>query len=70
MGRAVARFRISIKDNASGTKFKVELIRASGLWYERRFIVRVNGRPARRMRVASLTQVCDQLRRWLAGRPH
>jgi hypothetical protein len=68
MARQTARFRISVKDNASGSHFKVELIQTSGLWGERRFILRVNGRQPRRLRVASLTQVCDQLRRWLARR--
>jgi len=69
MGRQTARFRISVKDNASGDHFKVELIQTSGLWGERRFTLRVNGRKSHRLRVASLTQVCDRLRRWLASRP-
>ena len=47
---------------------KVELIESDGLWGDARFRVRVNGRSARRIKEATLTQVFDELRRWLVRR--
>lgn len=68
MARQPARFRISIKDHQSAATLKVELIESPGLWGEKRFRVRVNNREAQRIREATLTEVCDRLRRWLVKR--
>lgn len=65
MPRARARFRVSIRDKECGTHLKVELIPAPGLWGERRFKLRVNGKEAERIKEATLTEVFDRLRRWL-----
>ena len=68
MPRANARFRLSIKDNKTRTALKVELIDAPGLWGERRYRIRVNGREATKVKEATLTEVFDRLRRWVVGR--
>lgn len=68
MGRSAARFRISIKDNQSSTNLKVELIESPGLWGERRFRLRVNGRKPRQIEEATLTDVFERLRRWTVKR--
>jgi hypothetical protein len=68
MPRAPARFRLSIKDNRTRTGLKVELIEAPGLWGERRYQIRVNGRDAEKIKEATLTEVFDRLRRWLVAR--
>ncbi|MCB1104180.1 MAG: hypothetical protein KDK74_05555 [Cephaloticoccus sp.] len=64
MARTKARFRISIADNQTGRRLKVELIGDPGYWGERRFKLRVNDREARRIKRATLTEVFDRLRRW------
>jgi len=68
MARTPARFRISIKDQKSRTTLKVELIDAPGVFGERRFVVRVNGRAARALPEGTLTDILDRLRRWLVRR--
>ena len=68
MARQSARFRISIKDNERATGIKVELIETRGLFGEKRFRLRVNGREPRRIKEAALTEVFDRLRRWLVKR--
>ena len=68
MGRPTARFRISIKDHQASTSIKVELIESPGLWGEKRFRLRVNGREPGRIKEATLTEVFDRLRRWLVKR--
>lgn len=68
MARPRARFRISIKDNERGRVLKVEVIACRGLWGENRFQLRVNGRRARRVKEAALTEVFDRLRRWMVAR--
>lgn len=68
MGRPKARFRISIKDNERARMLKVELIECRGLWGERRFQLRVNGRKACRIKVAALTEIFERLRRWMVAR--
>lgn len=65
MARSSARFRVSIKDKKTGKAFKVELIEARGLWGERRFRLRLNGREPERIKEATLTDVFDRLRNWL-----
>jgi hypothetical protein len=37
--------RISIKDHHTGDGPKVELVDAPGLWGERRYAIRLNGKP-------------------------
>ena len=64
MPRHAARFRLSIKDNRSRVGLKVELIEAPGLWGERRYKIRVNGKEATRIKEATLTEVFERLRRW------
>jgi hypothetical protein len=64
MPRTAARFRVSIKDNKVGTCLKVELIESPGLWGERRYRVRVNGRAVAKVREVTLSGAFDRLRRW------
>lgn len=68
MPRAMARFRLSLKDNKTNTVLKVELIDAPGLWGERRYRLRVNGREPAHLKEGTLTEVFDRLRRWLVRR--
>lgn len=68
MPKSDARFRVSIKDNKTRTGIKVELIDAPGLWGERRYRLRLNGREPDRLKEATLTEVFDRLRRWLVKR--
>jgi hypothetical protein len=68
VGRKLARFRISLKDHRTLKGIKVELIKTDTLWGEARFRLRVNGRAARQIKEATLTEVFDRLRRWLAKR--
>ncbi len=68
MPRAIARFRLSIKDRKTKTGLKVELIDAPGLWGERRYRLRVNGREPARIKEATLTEIFDRLRRWVVKR--
>jgi hypothetical protein len=67
MGRQKARFRISIKDQASGKILKVELIPAERMFRPGQYAVRINGRQATKVPEANLTEVFDRLRRWVAG---
>ena len=68
MPRTAAQYRISIRDNAARTTLKVELIEAPGLWGERRYRLKVNGREATKLKEATLTEIFDRLRRWLVKR--
>ena len=68
MPRTEAQYRISIRDNAARTTLKVELIEARGLWGERRYRLKVNGRKATQTKEATLTEIFDRLRRWLVKR--
>jgi hypothetical protein len=65
MARSKARFRISICDKKTGETLKVELIESPGLWGERRFKIRMNGKAAAKVPEATLTVICSRLRRWL-----
>ncbi|MBK8474928.1 MAG: hypothetical protein IPL39_01090 [Opitutaceae bacterium] len=68
MPTSPARFRISIKDQHTRTGLKVELIDAPGPWGERRYKVRLNGKPAAKVPEATLSEVFDRLRRWTVSR--
>ena len=68
MGRSKSRFRISICDKETGETLKVELIEAPGLWSERRYKIRVNGKAATQLPEGTLTEVFDRLRRWMVKR--
>ena len=68
MPRKKARFRISIKDIERGDCFRVELIPNNGVWGERRFSVRVNGKLSTKVETVTLTQIFHRLRRWLVKR--
>ncbi len=68
MPKSEARFRVSIKDNKTRAGIKVELIDAPGLWGERRYRLRLNGREPDHVKEATLTEVFDRLRRWLVKR--
>lgn len=63
-----ARFRISIKDHQTGEGLKVELVDAPGLWGERRYAIRLNGKPAAKVPQATLSEVFSRLRRWTVTR--
>jgi hypothetical protein len=69
MPRADAQYRISIRDIAARKTLKVELIETRGLWGERRYRLRVNGREPATIKEATLTEIFDRLRRWLVKRP-
>ena len=58
----------SPKDNKTRTGIKVELIEVRGLWGERRYRLRLNGREPAHVKEATLTEVFDRLRRWLVKR--
>jgi hypothetical protein len=68
MPKSGARFRLSIKDNKTRSGIKVELIEAPGIWGDRRYQIRVNGRQAEKIKEATLTEVFDRLRRWVVAR--
>lgn len=68
MPKSGARFWVSIKGNKPRTTIKVELIEAPGLWGERRYRLRLNGREPAQVKEATLTEVFDRLRRWLVKR--
>jgi hypothetical protein len=68
MPRSEAQYRISIRDIAAGKTLKVELIDARGLWGERRYRLRVDGREPSKIKEATLTEIFDRLRRWLVKR--
>lgn len=68
MPRAAARFRVSLKDYKTRTTIKVELIEAPGLWGERRYRLRLNGREPDRIKEGTLTEIFDRLRRWVVKR--
>lgn len=68
MPRSAARFRVSIKDNKAGRALKVELIESPGLWGERRYRIRMDGREPANVKEATLTEIFDRLRRWLVRR--
>jgi hypothetical protein len=68
MPRADARFRLSFKDKKTGAGLKVELIESPGLWGERRYRIRLNGREATRVKEATLTEIFERLRRWIVRR--
>ena len=68
MPTARARFRISIKDHLTGEGLKVELVDAPGLWGERRYTIRLNGKPATKVKEATLSEVFHRLRRWTVAR--
>jgi hypothetical protein len=63
MARKAARFRISIKDNATGAKLVVELLPFP---WSGRFAIRQNGRRARRVASASTSAIFARLRSWVA----
>ena len=60
------RFRISIKDLATGKKLTVELV--PGLW-RGHFSIRQNGRRAPKVPTATTSQVFARLRSWVARQP-
>jgi hypothetical protein len=68
MPRAAARFRLSIKDKKTGAAWKVELIDAPGMWGERRYRIRLNGREPAHVKEATLTEIFERLRRWVVKR--
>ena len=63
-----ARFRISIKDHQTGEGLKVELVDAPDLWSERRYAIRLNGKPAAKVPQATLSEDYSRLRRWTVTR--
>ena len=71
MGRPRARFRLSLKDQASGESLKVELIPAPNETpfasnpAAKRYRIRVNGKASAKVKEATLTEVFHRLRGWL-----
>jgi hypothetical protein len=65
MPRLKPRFRISIKDNATGKALKVELVEQPG---PGRFWIRENGKLPRAQSKGNLSMVFAQLRRWVVKR--
>lgn len=47
---------------------KIELIDAPGMWGERRYRIRVDGREAAKIKEATLSEIFDRLRRWVVKR--
>ena len=68
MPETAARFRLLLTDKQTSTALKVELIDAPGLWGERRYRLRLNGREPAHVKVATLSEIFDRLRRWLVKR--
>ena len=68
MSRSAARFRLSVKDTKTRTALKVELIEARGLWGERRYRIKLNGRVPKQVKEATLTEIFDRLRQWMVRR--
>jgi hypothetical protein len=54
--------------SSHGRGLKVELVDAPGLWGERRYTIRSNGKPATKVKVATLSEVFHRLRRWTVAR--
>ncbi|HTJ78935.1 MAG TPA: hypothetical protein VL357_08050, partial [Rariglobus sp.] len=55
-------------DKKTGETLKVELIESPGLWGERHYKVRMNGKAAAKVPEATLTVVCSRLRGWMVKR--
>lgn len=74
MARPSARFRLSLKDQASGESLKVELIPAPNETpfvsnpAAKRYRVRVNGRVSTKVKDVTLTEALNRLRTWLVAR--
>lgn len=68
VARARASFRLSFKDQRTGESLKLELIDAPGLWGERRYRVRVNGRLSTKVADLTLTEILNRIRPWLVRR--
>jgi hypothetical protein len=68
MARARASFRLSIKDQRTGEILKLELLDAPGLWGERRYRIRVNGRLSAKVKELTVTEIIARLRPWLVAR--
>jgi hypothetical protein len=66
MARYKPRFRISIKDQATGKKLKIELL---PMPWPGRFAVRQNGKRPRKKAFATTSEVFARLRSWVAQQP-
>ena len=66
MARYKARFRISIKDHASGKKLKIELLPMS---WRGQYLVRKNGRQPGKKPLATTSEIFARLRRWVVQQP-
>ena len=65
MPRPKARYSMDVRNHDTGARLKVELITLPFSEELRRYRVRVNGRWAQKLPVASKTIVAKQLRAWL-----
>jgi hypothetical protein len=65
MPRPKAHYSLLVKNHSTGKQLKVELIDFAFSEQVRRFRLRVNGRWARKVPVASETVVLKQVRGWL-----
>ena len=63
MARYKPRFRISIKDQATGKKLKIELL---PMPWRGRFAIRQNGRRPRKRPFGTTSEVFARLRSWVA----
>jgi hypothetical protein len=66
MARYKARFRISIKDQATGKKLKIELL---PLPWRGRFALRQNGLRPNKRPFGTTSEIFARLRSWVAQQP-
>ena len=66
MARYKARFRVSIKDRATGKKLKIELI---PMPWRGQYLVRQNGRRPGKKPLATTSKNFARLRRWVVQQP-
>jgi hypothetical protein len=66
MARYKPRFRISMKDHATGKKLKIELL---SMPWPGRFAVRQNGKCPRKRPFGTTSEVFARLRSWVAQQP-
>ena len=60
-----SRYSVTVKDHRTGERMKVELVDI--LWVPNRFEIRVNGKWAKKVPVASLSTVLALVRKWLVA---
>lgn len=61
--RLNATIRITVKNNETGERHKIELLRFP--YSSRKFMLRFDGRVSAKIQEASFTQVCEKMRKLL-----